>query len=387
MVKTEFSPSEQVLIDLIRIGITEDAAAMRQLCRRILRRPPTDLQHPGAVKAALAELIAKAPLSSSGGLRHTKEVIDQGPPVLDSRDQSEPLLRRSFFAVPIEPVLDSVTSAHIETLIKEHSDPSALVSFGLTPSRAVSFTGPPGVGKTLTASYIASRLELPLVTLDIGNLMSSLMGRTGKNLQAALQEARQQPSVLFLDEFDAIAKSRGDDSDVGEAKRIVTVLLQGLDSWPAGSFLIAATNHPEMIDSAVMRRFDSTIHFPRPDLQTRARFIRLSRIAQTAHLDDSDIHFAAMATAGMSHSDLERWLQQVTRRTLVDTAANHVDSVRAALQQATLARLVDASNGTTEVRRAAAHYAHDQLGLSQREIGERLGVSHVTIGKDLNRMS
>lgn len=96
--------------------------------------------------------------------------------------------------------------------------------------------------------------------------MSSFLGRTGKNIRAVLDYARSQDSVLLLDEFDAIAKRRDDATDIGELKRLVTVLLQAIDEWPASGVLIAATNHPELLDPAVWRRFEGVVTFPAPSV-------------------------------------------------------------------------------------------------------------------------
>ena len=126
--------------------------------------------------------------------------------------------------------------------------------------------GPPGVGKTLTARWLAAQLKVPLYVLDLTAVMSSLLGKSG-NLRAAIDFAKREPCVLLLDEIDAIAKRRSDDSDVGELKRLVTVILQEVDEWPASSVLLAATNHPELIDPALWRRFDLVVQFKTPDEQ------------------------------------------------------------------------------------------------------------------------
>ena len=130
---------------------------------------------------------------------------------------------------------------------------------GLSPTRSAIFVGPPGVGKTLTARWLASQLGVPLYVLDLTAVMSSLLGRSGTNLRAALDFAKRSPCVLLLDEIDAIAKRRSDDTDIGELKRLVTVILQEVDEWPATGLLLAATNHAELIDPALWRRFDLVI--------------------------------------------------------------------------------------------------------------------------------
>src|SRR5665213_3572636 len=123
---------------------------------------------------------------------------------------------------------------------------------------------PPGVGKTLAARWIARELHRPLLTLDLSAVMSSFLGRTGANVRHVLDYAKGVDCVLLLDELDSIAKRRDDASDVGELKRLVTVLLQEIDDWPSTGLLIAATNHSDLLDPAVWRRFEMRVNFPMP---------------------------------------------------------------------------------------------------------------------------
>ena len=106
-----------------------------------------------------------------------------------------------------------------------------------------------------------------MLTLDLATVMSSYLGKTGNNIKAVLNYASSFPCVLLLDEFDAIAKKRDDETDVGELKRLVTVLLQSIDDWPVSSILIAATNHGDLLDPAIWRRFDSIVEFDYPDAE------------------------------------------------------------------------------------------------------------------------
>lgn len=127
------------------------------------------------------------------------------------------------------------------------------------------FTGPPGVGKTLAARWLAVQLHRPLLILDLASVMSSFLGRTGSNLRNVMDYAKSVECVLLLDEFDAIAKRRDDNGEIGELKRLVTVLLQEIDDWPVGGLLVAATNHGSLLDPAAWRRFEVQIDFPLPN--------------------------------------------------------------------------------------------------------------------------
>lgn len=110
---------------------------------------------------------------------------------------------------------------------------------------------PPGCGKTSAARYLASELKLPLITAWHDTLISSLLGNTAKNIHHIFEYAKKQPCILFLDEFDAIAKARDDAHEMGELKRVVNSLLQNIDDFLQEGILIAATNHAKMLDTAV----------------------------------------------------------------------------------------------------------------------------------------
>lgn len=185
------------------------------------------------------------------------------PPDRSSDDDQLALVRLDTSGAK-KPVLGGRIGASVHQLLDERRESRKLRSMGLEPVRSAIFVGPPGVGKTMTAKWIAAELGLPLLVLDLTAIMSSLLGKTGNNLRAVLDHAKSIPCVLLLDEIDAIAKRRGDHSDIGELKRLVTVILQEMDAWPSSGLLLAATNHPELIDPAMWRRFDLTLEFPGP---------------------------------------------------------------------------------------------------------------------------
>jgi len=166
--------------------------------------------------------------------------------------------------LPFAPVYSPEVQGALRGIVTEHKAPAALTKVGLTPTKTVLLSGPPGVGKSLGATWLAIELNKPLLVLDLATVMSRYLGATGANLSRAMEYALNTDGILFLDELDALAKRRDDTTDVGELKRLVTVLLQKLDGWPAGRLLIAATNHPQLLDNAVWRRFDERIDFSRP---------------------------------------------------------------------------------------------------------------------------
>jgi len=142
---------------------------------------------------------------------------------------------------------------------------------GIAPTMLVH--GPPGCGKTELGRYIAQQLQLPLLVARTDAVISSFLGSTAKNLRALFEHANSRPCVLFLDEFDAVAKLRDDPHELGELKRVVVSLLQNIDALDNKTVLLAATNHAHLLDTAVWRRFAFKVHLDKPDAKARDRLV------------------------------------------------------------------------------------------------------------------
>ncbi len=288
-------------------------------------------------------------------------------------DSRLPLLRIDTAGVGQEaPILPEPTRRSLLQVIEERRHCGRLLEAGLNPSHAALFVGPPGLGKTMAARWIAAELGVPLAVLDLSSVMSSLLGKTGMNLRHAFDYAKKSECVLLLDELDAIGKRRGDDSDVGELKRLVTVLLQQIDDWPSSAGLIlGATNHPELLDAAVWRRFDVTVAFEEPDLQMR---LEATRRFANGQLSEAAINVMALAAEGCSFSDIERRVLTIRRNAVVhglDPDAAALSAVRGAGHAERLA-----------VAQTLA--AHGEF--SQREISDITGVSRDTVRRHRNKI-
>lgn len=153
----------------------------------------------------------------------------------------------------------------IGQLIKEHQHIEELHKYGLPVNNKLLLHGSSGCGKTTTAKAIANALGRPLIILNLSNVVSSRIGETSQNLKAVFDKAEKDKAVLFLDEFDQIGKAREmDDKDVGEMRRLVNTLIQLIDYFPEKALLICATNHIDIIDKAILRRFQLSIGFELP---------------------------------------------------------------------------------------------------------------------------
>ena len=262
-------------------------------------------------------------------------------------------------------------------VISERRRERDLLAAGLFPTKSLLFTGPPGVGKSLAARWIAKSLARPLLTLDLSAVMSSFLGRTGTNLRHVLDYAKQVEAVLLLDEFDALAKRRDDSTEVGELKRLVTVLLQEIDDWPPTGLLIAATNHPELLDPAVWRRFDVRVEFPMPT-QEQVREATDLFLGADNGASDRWRQILAATLRGLSFNDVERELSRVRRESIIRNES---------IEQRIISLVQTRLNSLTRKERSEAVLWMTTSGLSQRAVHELTGVSRDTIRRAAQRQA
>lgn len=286
-----------------------------------------------------------------------------------------PLLQCELFAHADEkPILAYSVLSDLESLIAERQNTEKLLTAGLTPARTALFVGPPGVGKTLSAKWLAERLDLPLLTLDLAAVMSSFLGKTGNNIRNVLDYAKDTPCILLLDEIDAIAKRRDDGGDVGELKRLVTVILQEIDRWPASSLMIAATNHEELLDPAIWRRFDYVVRFPSPAREEIALLIESDLESHTDTLKTwKDILIECFI--GDSFSEIKRSLTRYRRACLLEIASPE-EAMLNLIQSK-----FDGFDRNTRIK-IAKSLVKDK-GVTQRKVAAATGLSRDTIRKYL----
>jgi len=184
-------------------------------------------------------------------------------------------------------LLNNQTASLIDEFVSCVQKADELIAAGVGFSPSMLLYGPPGCGKTVLANEIAAKLSLPLLTARCDTLVSSFLGATSKNIRSLFEHAAGRPCVLFLDEFDALAKARDDKQELGELKRVVVSLLQNFDAQSRNTVMIAATNHPQLLDPAVWRRFAYRIEIGLPDADQVATILtsRLGSFATTKEVE------------------------------------------------------------------------------------------------------
>lgn len=196
------------------------------------------------------------------------ESVSHGPTTRDLFIDLVPRRKMEDMLLPV------ITRSACEALIEEQRRADVLRSHGLEPRHRILLVGPPGNGKTSLAEAIAEALSIPFLVVRYESVIGSFLGETASRLRRVFDYVRTTPCVLFFDEFDAVGKERGDIHETGEIKRVVSSLLLQIDDLPSWTVVMAATNHPELLDRAVWRRFQLRLDLPMPDEAQLAEFIR-----------------------------------------------------------------------------------------------------------------
>jgi len=359
--------AQEELLNLFRDAMKVGGAAIEMRLRRFasLVRPFDE-----ALAKAVAPLV-----SGTRSLR--REAPDVAQPL--DPDTKLPLVRVEH---PMHdrpaPLLSPTLRAAVDRIVHERRSAERLAAAGLIPVRSVLMNGPPGVGKTMTAAWLAQQLDLPLYTLDLASVMSSFLGKTGANVRAVLNHAQERPCVLLLDEFDSIAKRRDDDTDVGELKRLVTVILQTIDDWTPTSLLVAATNHGELLDPAVWRRFDANLQFELPMREQRAALLISRAVTQPV------AEAVAAVTEGLPLSALSRAVDAARKQALLEEKGFDEALIEWAVSVAPQA--AGSARMTAHGRRDLDIYLQHFQGRSTRDIAELVCTSHMTVVRALKRL-
>ncbi|MCY0870767.1 ATP-binding protein [Alicyclobacillus sp. TC] len=270
-------------------------------------------KHNLVVKELKEALYSKNTLNRQSTRRYRTDL-----PIPRDNDNGFPLLEiREHDLTWDELVLSEENRLVLEQLIHEFKSMEVLATYNLRPANKVLFCGAPGTGKTFSAQVLSSVLQIPLVYVRFDAIISSYLGETATNLRKVFEFIKNGIWIVLFDEVDIIGKNRDDHYESGEIKRVVNNFLQMLDGFDGESLIIAATNHPHILDPAIWRRFDEVINFKLPTVEERHRLLKqyLSPIKKSESID---IMGLATKTEKFSPSDLKGMCKEAMKHAIVN---------------------------------------------------------------------
>lgn len=254
----------------------------------------------GKLAQELKELIDTAKVKEPAMAREARPV-----PLVQPKGELAGLLNARYPDLRLtDMILPDTLRDRLERVLSEQRHQQNLRDHGLHPRRKLLLVGPPGSGKTMTAAALAGELHLPLFTIVLDGLITKFMGETAAKLRLVFDAMLTTRGVYFFDEFDAIGARRGERQDVGEIRRVLNSFLQFLEQDESHGLIVAATNHPELLDKALFRRFDDVIEYSVPDSSLAEALLR-------ARLDRFDTRGLAWSQAaqqaiGLSQAEIVR---------------------------------------------------------------------------------
>lgn len=243
-------------------------------------------------------------------------------------------------------VLDDDAAMQLARTVKEQRQIARIKEYGLSPRRKVLLVGPPGTGKTMTASVLAGELGIPLFLVRLDSLITKFMGETAAKLRQVFDAIADIRGVYFFDEFDAIGSQRGNANDVGEIQRVLNSFLQMIEQDQSNSLIIAATNHPELLDRALSRRFDDVIEYRLPTSTQALELIR-ARLG-TFVFKPFKINGLAKQAEGLSYAEICRAVDESIKDAIMrDQTKVQSIALETALQER---RLISAKLSRNQIR-------------------------------------
>jgi len=257
-----------------------------------------------------------------------------------------------------------------------------LKDIGIPSNPSLLLYGKPGTGKSQLANSLAAKLKLPLVTARADALISSYLGSTSKNIRSLLEYAQAEPCVLFLDEFDAIAKARDDKNEIGELKRVVVSLLQNIDNL-GDTILVAATNHQHLLDPAVWRRFHYKMELKEPD--ENVRFMMIENLLRKFNVDKDTVSQLSKLSFNLTGAEIEMNINDYLRFIIVNNVQFDVNQLTQRFLKEIFPEIIFDSDNRKESMQMLQKY--DNALFSYRQLGLIFGISTSYVGKILKGKS
>lgn len=362
-----------LLMALIESAMAADYTVVRRIGGQIAKRLAEQNDQEGA--KALQALLRKrgVPLQASG-------YAEALPRDAGSR---LPLMEEGQW--PTTPIILGGNAGHtIAQFIEDAQHINLLTEKGVAARLGLLLYGPPGTGKTLLAGHIAASLRRPLYVARLDSLISSRLGETAKNIRAVFEFVPARNAVLLLDEMDAIAKLRDDRHELGELKRVVNTVLQGLDSLTDDVITVGATNHPHLLDPAIWRRFPYKVELGFPDEEVRASMWEHFLLKGNATLKD-DARLLARLSEGLSGADIENIALAARRRAILGNCEINLAQVllAAGASKTGSPRLLNRQELDTADKKVLTRLLYEKGSISHAEIGKIIGVSRQMVHRYL----
>ena len=312
-----------LLVELIKNSSNGDQRAFRKTAEALIQEEKLK-GHRILANRLEKSLRPSAPMNGRGGVTRQN---GNGTQHKEFAHESTP--ERTLSSLILPPGIHE----QIMEVVEEHHRVELLHSYNLRARNRLLFAGPPGNGKTSLAEALAFEMMYPLVVVRYESLIGSYLGETSGRLKHLLDHARTQRCVLFFDEFETLGKERGDTHETGEIKRVVSSLLLQIDDLPDYVVVVAASNHPELLDRAVWRRFQVRVELPMPTQQQLSQHIESIGQRCRCHFGYAPEKLAEQLQ-GMNFSEAEEFCLSVVRRAVLDHKADNAQSItREKLQQ------------------------------------------------------
>ncbi len=321
-----------LLVSLVRAGAAGDRSMLASTVEALVAEEKSKSHH--VLADRLERALQSVPVTTSTEMRR---------PQTGGRD----FVIETEAQVRLDDLILSLPAQRLaRQLIEEQSRSDLLRAQGMQPRHRMLLSGPPGNGKTSLAEAMAEALALPFLTVRYDALVGAYLGETNARLAKLFEYARATPCVLFFDEFDAVGKERGDVHETGEIKRVVSFLLMQIDQLPSYVVSVAATNHAELLDRAVWRRFQLRIDMPTPDVARRA--VLVSRFFDVWREDPSVTPERVAERLGpVSFSEVSEFCQNVRRRHILSQGSESLSRVVAEELDLWASRVAPWANGET----------------------------------------